>query len=276
MKISFTTLGCPDWDIDTICQNGQAYGFDGVDFRGLLQIIDITTLPEFTTDAEQTQKKLGDAGLQVCGISSSIRVCEPEKQDDNIEEAKRTIAVCQEFGCQRIRVFGGGNPDKYSRAQLADFGADCIAEILMLDGASDLQWLFETHDHWIQSHDCRLLLDRIASPAFGVLWDMGHTARVGGESPQETFAAIGGRIGYTHVKDAVYEPQHALAMKDGWRYVTPGTGQLPLVEAICLLKANGYDGWIMFEHEKRWHKELAEPQDIFPKFVEWVSPLIRS
>ncbi len=56
MKISFTTLGCPDWDIDTICQNGQAYGFDGVDFRGLLQIIDITTLPEFTTDAEQTQK----------------------------------------------------------------------------------------------------------------------------------------------------------------------------------------------------------------------------
>ncbi len=65
-------------------------------------------------------------------------------------------------------------------------------------------------------------------------------------------------------------------MKDGWRYVTPGTGQLPLVEAIHLLKVNGYDGWIMFEHEKRWHKELAEPQDIFPKFVEWVSPLIRS
>jgi sugar phosphate isomerase/epimerase len=59
-------------------------------------------------------------------------------------------------------------------------------------------------------------------------------------------------------------------MGDGWRYVIPGTGVLPLADSIRLLKANGYDGWLQFEHEKRWHPELPEPEEIFPAFVQWV------
>ena len=62
MKISFMTLGCPTWDLETICRNGQAYGFDGVDFRGYLDNIDITTLPMFTSGAAETKRKLADAG----------------------------------------------------------------------------------------------------------------------------------------------------------------------------------------------------------------------
>ena len=45
-------------------------------------------------------------------------------------------------------------------------------------------------------------------------------------------------------------------------------------DAIALLKDNGYDGWIMFEHEKRWHPELEDPAVIFPQFVGWARPLI--
>ena len=36
MKIAFMTLGCPNWDLDTIITRGREYGFDGVDFRGYL------------------------------------------------------------------------------------------------------------------------------------------------------------------------------------------------------------------------------------------------
>jgi sugar phosphate isomerase/epimerase len=62
-------------------------------------------------------------------------------------------------------------------------------------------------------------------------------------------------------------------MGDGWRYVFPGQGQLPLAEAIQLLKANGYDGWLVFEHEKRWHPILPEPEAAFPAFAQWVDSL---
>ena len=272
MKISFTTLGCPDWSLDDICAKGGDY--DGVDFRGLQETMDITQLPAFTSGVAETRRQLQDAGLEVSGLSSSIRVCVPDKLEENVEEARRSIAVAKDLGCGRIRVFGGGDSQAHSKEALAEIGRQTMEQILALDGAGDLKWLFETHDEWIKAVECKLLLDRIPNPAFGVLWDMGHTARVGAESPEQTYAAVGPRVFYTHVKDALYEPEHAEAMKDGWRYVRPGTGQLPLTEAIDLLKQHGYDGWIMFEHEKRWHPELEDPAEIFPVFAAWARQVI--
>jgi sugar phosphate isomerase/epimerase len=275
MKISFMTLGCPEWDLDTICARGKEFGFDGVDFRGYLGQIDITRLPEFTTDAAKTSRRLKDAGLSISGISTSLEVCAPDKMEQNLEEARRTIDVARAFDSLNIRVFGGGDLNQHTREDLAKIGCACVSQILELDGARELCWLFETHDLWVQAKHCRLLLDSIPDPAFGALWDMGHTWRVGKESPPDSFKAIGSRTGYTHVKDAIYDPDSPLAMKDGWYYVAPGTGDLPLVESIELLKANGYDGWLVFEHEKRWHPNLPEPEEIFPQFVRWIKEYSR-
>ena len=274
MRISFSTLGSPGWDLDTISARGSEYGFDGVDFRGIQDTMDITLLPAFTTGLADTRTQLRDAGLQVSCISSGIRVCEADKLGDTLAEARRTIPIAKELGCERVRVFGNGDLDTHSRAELADIGRDCVRQILELDGARSLSWIFETHDLWTRGADCRLLLDRIPDPEFGVLWDMGHTTRVGGESPGQTYELVDGRVSYIHVKDAIHDASHDRAMSDGWRYVPPGTGQLPLAEALALLCDRGYDGWIMFEHEKRWHPELEEPEDIFPEFVSWVRPLI--
>ncbi len=270
MKISFMTLGCPKWDLDTICQKGRDYGFDGVDFRGYLDEIDVTKLHEFTIDLKKTRKKLDSAGLQVSAISSSINVCSEAKHADNIDEAKRTIEVAKGLNCGIVRVFGGGNVPDVGREKAAERGCSCMEGILALDGATDLLWVFETHDHWVKAADCKLLLDHIDNTAFGALWDMGHTYRVGGETPRESYAAIGSRIGYTHIKDAIRDE----SVKGGWRYVPPGLGELPLEESILLLKENGYDGWLQFEHEKRWHPELPEPEVVFPLFVSWIKAFI--
>lgn len=273
-KISFMTLGCPTWDIDTICARGQAYGFDGVDFRGYMGEIDLSVLPEFTTRAAETSQQFQDAGLQVSGISTNIRVCVTDELEKNLEEARRSIEMAKVFGTVNLRIFGGGDLEKYTHEELAKYGCDCVTRILELDGARDLKWLFETHDNWVQAQHARLLLDNIPDPAFGALWDMGHTWRVGREKPADSWSAIGDRIGYTHVKDAVYDPASPLAMKDGWHYVAPGTGELPLAESISLLKEAKYDGWYLFEHEKHWHPNLPEPEEIFPQFVRWIKPLL--
>lgn len=284
MKLAFMTLGCPNWDLSTICKRGREYGFDGVDFRGYLDTIDVTLRPEFTTGAEATRRKLADAGLETSAISSSITVCVPDKKTANLDEARRTIEVAHALGALNVRIFGGGDVN-IPRLELAKFGRDCIEQILALDGATSLHWLFETHDLWVKAADSRLLLDEIPNPAFGALWDMGHTYRVGGEKPADTYKALcdhagHSRVGYAHVKDAVYDPKHPLAMEDGWHYVLPGEGQLPLAESISLLRAGGYDngkqpgtGWLQFEHEKRWHPELLEPEVAFPAFTAWARKL---
>jgi sugar phosphate isomerase/epimerase len=269
MKTSFLTLGCPNWDLETICRVGRENHYNGVDFRGYLEELDITRLPEFTTKAAGTRRQLEESGLAVSGISSSIQVCNLDAKEQNLEEARRTIPVALALGCQNVRIFGGGDLERFEREELAKIGRDCIESILSLEGAQALHWLFETHDLWINSRDCRLLLEAIPNPAFGALWDMGHTARVGGESPQESYQSLAGRIGYTHVKDAVYDPGHPQAMQDGWRYVLPGQGQLPLADAAAILFKEGYQGWFVFEHEKRWHPELPEPEIAIPAFARW-------
>lgn len=269
MKLSFTTLGCPNWDLQTICGKAREYRYDAIDFRGIQETLDVTTLPAFTRGIAETRRCIVDAGLAVSGISSSINACDDSARTANIEEARRTIPVALALSCPNVRIFGGGDLNRLGKDGATRAGRDCIEAILALDGANQLNWLFETHDNWIRGADCKLLLDAIPNSAFGALWDMGHTPRVGGESPEQTYAAIGPRVRYAHVKDAIHDPSHPQAMKDGWRYVAPGEGSLPLADAIRLLKAGGYHGYLMLEHEKRWHPGLPEPEEILPKFVPW-------
>ncbi len=273
MKLSFMTLGCPEWDLQTVIERAVEYGYDGVDFRGLQDEIDVTVLPEFTSGVADTRRRFDEAGLQVCTISSSLRVCDPERRSENLDEAKRTLEMAGGLGVENVRVFGGGPVPDIGHEEAAKIGVETMEAVLALDGADSVRWLFETHDHWIRSDDCKLLLSRITAPAFGALWDIGHTSRVGGETPEQSFAAFGDRIGYAHIKDAIYDPDHPQAMDDGWRYVPAGTGSLPLAAGIALLRRNGYTGWVTFEHEKRWHPELPEPEQAFPHFIEWFRSL---
>lgn len=273
MEPSFTTLGCPDWDLDTVIRNGSSYGFSAVDFRGLQEEIDVTKLAAFTSDLAETKRKFSDVNLAVGGISTSIRICDETKIDANLEEVRRTIPIAAELDVALLRVFGGGLPEGKSKEELADLGQSMMEKILGIDGADAFRWVLETHDLWISSEDCRLLLDRVPQEAFGILWDVGHTARVGGEDPAASLAAFGDRAFYIHVKDAVYDTSHPEAMKDGWRYVEPGTGQLPLEAALQLMKERSYDGYVMFEWEKRWHRELPEPEEMFPKYIRWFNGL---
>ncbi len=275
MKLGFISLACPAWDLATICQRAREYGFDGVDFRGLQDSVDVTLRPEFTTELSTTRRLLDEAGIAVSGISSSLQICDADRLSTNLEEARRTIPIAHELNVTAIRVFGAGDLRAHSREELAEVGRRTMAAILELPGARDLRWVFETHDNWISSADCRLLLERIPEAAFGALWDIGHTSRVGGESPSETLSRLGDRILYVHVKDAIYERNHPQAMEDGWRYVAPGKGQLPLSQALSLLRQRGYDGWIIFEHEKRWHPELEEPTEVLPQFVRWIRSVLQ-
>ena len=274
MKLSFTTLGCPKWGLPTILARAKEYGFDAVDFRGLGEKLDVTLLREFSTQVDATARMFRDAGLAVSGISSSIRLCDPDQCTANVEEAQRTIPALKALGSQFVRVYGGGSIDRHGREGAVKIARECMHRILALPGASDVQWLLETHDNWIASHDCLMLLNAICAPNVGLVWDIAHSPRFAGESVDMAFSKIGSKVRNTHLKDCRHEPDHAQASLDGWRYVTPGTGDIQLRRAVQLLRKAGYDGYLTFEHEKRWHPELAEPEHIFPAFVQWARQVL--
>lgn len=271
MQYAFSTLGCSTWDLETIAARAGEYGFEGVDFRGLGETIDVTQTPAFTAEIDATKRTFAEAGVAVSGISTSIGLCEPENRDRHRAEARRVVPAAETLDARDLRVFGRGDAEMDTE-ELVAAGRETMASILALEGADRFDWNLETHDNWTRSADCERLLDAVDSPNFGVVWDVGHTTRVADERPSETLDHLGERVSYVHLKDATYDPDHPDAMDDGWRYVLPGEGDLPLEAALDALRSRGFDGWVVFEHEKRWHPELADPETAFPRFMEWVEP----
>ncbi len=269
MKLSFTTLGCPDWSLATIVTKAVEAGFNGVDFRGTDKGIDITLQDEFRSGLAATRRLIEDHGLVTSGVSSSISLCDATRFDENIEEAKRTIDVVLGLGATQVRMFGNGD-ESVERDERLRVALRCMEGILNLDAANKIDWLLEMHDIWISSEDCGAMLDVVGHDRLSILWDIGHTTRIGSESVQETYDALGDFIPCVHLKDAVYEPEHQYAMKDGWRYVLPGKGVLPIGEAVRLLRTREFQGWYVFEHEKRWHPTLEDPEEAILAFVKWI------
>ncbi len=267
MKIACTTLGCPGWTLDEILQQLQANGYDGIDFRGLGEEMKVWLLPEFTTAVDETAEKIAQAGLEVSGFSSGARVyvTDDEARKNYLEEVVQYADLCRRFGTRIIRVFGGAFGDVP-----LDEAVDASVEALtaLADAAGrDVVLAVETHDDWIRTAGLGELLARVDRPNVGVLWDLHHPFRMGGESPAETYANIGRYIVGTHVKDS------RLTEDGKFEYCLAGEGDVPLAEMIGLLTAGGYDGYITLEWEKKWHPELPGAEVALPSYAQYLRKL---
>ena len=57
-------------------------------------------------------------------------------------------------------------------------------------------------------------------------------------------------------------------------YCLAGDGDVPLRSILEVLSDAGYDGWITFEWERKWHPELPPPEVAFPHFIKHMKKLV--
>jgi sugar phosphate isomerase/epimerase len=272
MKLAFTTLGCPNWDMDTIISRAVEYGFDGVDFRGYLGELKIYELPEFTSGIEDTARRFADAGLQISCLSSSARVFSktPEGLSASIEEVESYAEICERAGTPFIRIFGGAIGDT-PRAEAIDTAAANLTRLVTIGREHGVQLLVETHDDWLSCSHLEALMEKVDSSSAGILWDTHHPYRTIGESPAETWAALGKWIRNTHWKDSYVERDS----KRGYQLCLVGDGDIPLEDIFACLERNGYDGYLTLEWEKKWCPEIEEPEVAFPGYVQRMRELMK-
>lgn len=271
MKLAFTTLGCPAWDLVTIVSNAVAYGFDGVDFRGYLGELDIFKLPEFSTDLHHTAARFTEAGLEVPCFSSSVRAfCTTEEElKSATQEIKSYSQICRAFGAPFIRIFGGsiGNT---SRTEAIDIMADNLTHLLAIAQEYDVQLLIETHDDWMDSRHLKAVIEQVNMPSLGVLWDTHHPYRMEREAPETTWDHLGPWICNTHWKDSYVTDDSG-----GYQLCLIGDGDLPLPDIHHVLQSHGYTGYLTLEWEKIWHPEIAEAEVAFPGFIQYMRNLMK-
>ena len=253
LKLSFSTLGCPDWSFDKIIDFARDNQYSGIEVRGILRQMDLTLVPEFSNSQaiKKKKKKMNDRGLKFVDLGSSCALHFPkgEERTKNLDEGKRFIDLAAKLNCPYIRVFPNQIPKDRDRQESLNLIIDGLKELGTYASNTQVTVLLESHGELIYKKDLLFVMEGAASPHVGLVWDVCNMWIVTKENPEEVYASLKPYIRHTHIKD--------LKIENGKEeYVLLGTGIVPIFQAIDLLYKNNYPGYYSFEWEKLWHPEI--------------------
>jgi sugar phosphate isomerase/epimerase len=253
MKLAFSTLGCPSWSLSQVTAAARDLGYDGVELR----LLDGEIIPPDLAAAERlrVKRQLADSGLAVACLDTSARFTAPDadarrRQEDDV---RRYLELANEWGAPVIRVFGGTLAAGVEPEQGVAYVAESLGRLAPDAERAGVTIALETHDAFSAGRLVGEVLGQVTSPSVAALWDTHHPYRMG-ERVEETWGFIGARLVHAHVKDARRRPD------GGWQLVLLGQGEVPVKEALTCWAANGYDGYVCVEWEKKWHPEIEEPE----------------
>lgn len=256
-KLSFSTLGCPDWSLDEIMAFAVKNKYQGLEFRGLLREMELYKCKEFADAAaiRATKDKLKDHRLSVVNLGSSctLHFANGQERSKQLEQGKKFIDLAHELQCPFIRVFPNNFPKDQTREQTMDLIASGLKELAVYGKEAGVKVLMETHGELVHTADLEAIMKMTGHPNAGLLWDFCNMWSVTREEPALMYRSLKPYIHHTHIKDARIvngQPQ----------YVFLGQGEVPIFQAVDLLSKNNFPGYYSFEWEKLWHPELEAPE----------------
>ncbi len=265
MKLCISTLVCPAWTFQQIVNACTEYGIAGIDFRGIASEIDITRLPQFTTDLPETTRVLREKNLRMpcLNLSTTLITTDADRWSSFLDETQRSARLAQQIHTRYLRVFGGRVADGMTREEAREVARRHLKQLTKITLPNDCQILWETHDDWATSDELLPVLESFSPDEVGVLWDIEHPFRKG-EPPDQTAEKLKRYIKHIHVKDS-----ERIDDRNAPRLL--GEGSLPIESCLAALKSIGYTGWYALETEKRWRSEAPEPEDTIPQFVKYMT-----
>ena len=118
MKLSFSTIGCPDYDWSDICSCAKDFGFKGIEIRGLGEnIFNAKSRPFSDDNILATVEKLKRLRLEIPCLSTGCSLQYADKRDETIAEIKKYIDLAQILSTPYIRILG----DRIKRVHVKDF-----------------------------------------------------------------------------------------------------------------------------------------------------------
>lgn len=285
MKMTFSTLSCPGWDLDRVLEYAVEYGYDGVDIRGLGGIMKTDDIIAFQPEnLESTRAAFSNSGIKLTCIGTSCSFHDPKVYGAAIEEGKSALSLCARLGVPYIRVFGNSIKSADGKAEteaiisgislLCDY-ADSIKDVYIqnANGSVDssengVSVLLEVHGDFntvkVLLPICRALGER---KNFGLIWDYAHSERVD-EDPKEFWAALKPYIKHVHIKD------HKKRSDGTRKLCSVGEGDIPIRATVEMMLSEGYDGYFALEHELAWHPELASAEKEIPRYSRYMKEFI--
>ncbi len=262
MKIAFSTVGCPEWSWNEIYSMAKDLGYDGIEIRGIGSEISAPKSRAFSDEElPRTLKILEQDGPKLVCLSSSC--CLRDSDGENgLNDGFAYIELAAKTKTPYVRILGDLEPQATKKVS-DTLVIEALKKLAAFAEYKNVTLLVETNGVYADTMRLKQVIESIDSRAVAVLWDMHHTLRFAGETPETTIENVGKYIRHVHVKDSVMQDDKVI-------YRMAGEGDLPIAHALNVLNTNGYDGYVSLEWVKRWMKDLQDAAIVFPQFIHYM------
>ena len=250
MKLSFSTRGWETLKWEEWLALAQEMCFGGIEIYNPQRSPSLfeRSGPFHKYAVSATLRALGDAGISIPCLDSSIDISVPDGECD----AAALIDTAANLRVPCASVVALNDSEATVR--------DALARLLPAAGEKRVTLLIKTSGIYADTARLRQLMDHFACDELAALWDMHHPYRDHGETAAQTITNLGAYVRYVHLRDS----------DDSGAYNLIGEGTLPVAEMMRALSSVNYDGFISIEWKPEWMEDLQNPQVIFPHFVNYM------
>lgn len=267
MKVAFSTLGCPKWELPEIVQTAKRLGYDAVELRSVGGSLDLLARPEFSrSQVAVTKRWFSDEGIQICCIDTSCTFHSPRKSERlmQVELAIKHAELAAQLGVPFIRVFPDKVQDGATWMDTRDNIASCLHAVAT-QSRSEVQVCLETHGDFARCELTTEIVKLADHPNVAIIWDIANSMAAG-DAIAEASVAVSPYLVHVHLRDA-----KPVENSEYWLPVLAGRGLVHFPTALKALESLKYDGYVSFEWEKYWHPEIEEPEIAFADFIRAIN-----
>lgn len=240
MKYAFMSFSCPEWTLGDMLALAQRLGYNGIEPRlGSGHGHNVETA--LATDARRAaRRQIEDSGITLCCLATGARLADPTTAPDNLDQVRRAIALADDLGCGRLRVFGGSLAPGLGRAAAIEVLAGNLTALADEAAAAGVILCLETHDDWTDPAHVAAVMRSANHPVVAVNWDIMHPVRQSGYTMDAAYDILKPWIRHVHFHDGV-DVAGELQLRP------VGAGVIDHRRAVQLLRAAGYDGYLSGE-----------------------------
>jgi sugar phosphate isomerase/epimerase len=270
MKLAFSTLGCPDWDLATIVGAARKFGYEGIELRAVAGSLDLLSRAEFTaSQVTRTKAYFEQEGIQVCCVDTSCAFHSPDASEraNQVSIALEYAELAAKLGAPLIRVF----PDKIQpgaqREETRDWIAECLRAVAeRIPNGVDVA--LETHGDFAKAEAAAEIVKLANDRKVKLIWDAANSVAAG-DTIEHAARVVQPYLAHIHLRDA-----KPVADSEHWLPVLAGNGRVSFARALAAIGELNYDGYVSFEWEKYWRPEIEEPEVALPDFANAIHNLV--
>lgn len=264
MKLSFSTLACPDASWTDIYSMAKDLHFDGIEIRGLGEdIYAFNAHPFKDSYISETIAKLSELELSIPCFSSGCCLKYKDEYDNIISEITQYTILAEKLSTPYVRILADREPMPVDEVD-DDYIVSVLKKLAEIAAEHNVTLLVETNGVYADTERLKKVIEAVDSDYIAVLWDIHHPYRYMHELPETTIENIGRYIRFVHIKDSVMNADGSVT------YKIMGEGDLPVRDMMNALNKIAYNGYLSLEWVKRWAGELSDAGIVFPQFADYM------